>query len=161
MPIDGRDRLHALARQLKDAGTEGKGLDRELRKALREAADPLAKQIGSTEHLNPYFPDRYAAVLGRDLDVSVRTYLSGDPKVTIQAKARDRKRKIALFNDYGIINHPVYAQGPRRKWNWSNGQTGGMRKWFFTDPCENAAPDVRDRLMQALKDTARKIADGR
>jgi hypothetical protein len=180
MPDPGAVQLDRLSQRLRDAGTQGQGLLRALRKALRDAAEPVAKEIGDTRHLDPYFPDRYAAVLAADLDVTVRSGLSGDPKVTIRAQGREHNRKIRLFNDWGIINHPVFAQGPRRRprspalteeaarkhgipvsavrgWTWKNGQTKGMRAGFFDDPCKNAEPDIRDAVMQALHETARKI----
>jgi hypothetical protein len=179
MPDPAAVQLNGLSRRLRDAGPEGRGLYRALQKALKAAADPVAKEIGDTAHMDPYMPDRYAAVLARDLDVKVLTSLAGDPKVTIQAKAREHKRKIGLIED-GVINHPVFARGRRTRlrspvlreaalkggipehaingWTWKNGQIAGMRPGFFSDPCKNAEPDVRDRLMGALDETARKIA---
>lgn len=180
MPEPGAVQLAGLSRRLRDAGTEGRGLYRALQKALKAAADPVAKEIGDTAHMDPYMPDRYAAVLAADLDVKVTSSLSGDPKVTIRAKPIEHHRKIGLIES-GVINHPVFAQGPRRRprsaalteeaarkhgipvsavrgWTWVNGQTKGMRAGFFTDPCKNAEPDVSDKLMQALTETARKIA---
>ena len=163
MPIDGpgREQLRTLAARLKDAGTEGQGFKRELLKQMNEAAQPLAREIASLAHLEPYMPDRYAGVLAADLAVSTQRIFSGNPRVSVTAKARKRKRKIRLIED-GVIVHPVFAQGPRRKWNWKNGrQTAGMKPGFFSDPCEKAAPDIRDHVLEAMAETARKITDGR
>lgn len=185
MPVDGDfEQLRTLGARLKDAGTEGRGLQRELRKGLRAAADPLAKKIDDEKRMDPYMPDRYAGVLSKDLDVKVRTSISGDPKVTIEAKAREHHRKIGQIED-GYINHPVFARGPRRRprspalteaaarkhgipvsavrgWTWVKPpQTKGMRRGFFSDPCEESAPDVRKQLLQAMADTDRKITGGR
>ena len=153
--------LALLAARLKEAGN--KGLKRELQKNIRAAAQPLAQKIASLGHLEPYFPDRYAAVLAEDLGVRVQNRFSGtSPGVMVRAQARERKRKVALF-DKGLINHPVYAQGPRRRsatdpgWSWSNGQTGGMKAGFFTDACERATPEIRSKVLEAMTDTARKI----
>lgn len=157
MPDPGTE-LRDLAARLRAAGTEGKGLRRALLKAITDAAKPVADEIGSLSNLDEHLPDRYAAVLAGDLKVTVSSSLSGDPKVSITARAKDRKRKVAIL-EQGVITHPVYAQGPRRKWNWKNGrQTGGMKPGFFTDPAKAAAPDVRDKVIQALSDTARQIA---
>jgi hypothetical protein len=161
MSIDGpgREQLRTLAARLKDAGTEGMGFRKELMRQLTEAAKPLAREIGSVEHLKPYMPDRYAAVLAADLDVKTeRHVLSTNPSVTIRARARDHERKLGVL-ERGLINHPVYARGPnRRKWAWKNGQTGGMRPGFFREACERAAPDVRERMLIAVAETAKKIA---
>jgi hypothetical protein len=154
---DGPEQLRALAARLKDAGDEGKGLRRALANQLGEAAKPLAREIASVAHLRPYMPDRYAAVLAPDLSVTTQRLFSGDPRVSVVAKGRTRKRKVRLLDD-GVITHPVFAQGPRRKWNWKNGrQTAGMKRGFFSDPCEKAAPDIRDHVLKAMAETARKI----
>ena len=162
MSIDGpgREELRILAERLKDAGSEGKGFRRELMKQMEAAAQPLAAEIGNLEHLKPYLPDRYAAVLAADLNVSTQRIFAGsNPRVSVVAKAREHKRKVALFED-GIINHPFFAQGPRRSWDWVNGQTAGMKPGFFTDPCEDAIPDIREHVLEAMAETARKITSG-
>ena len=62
--------------------------------------------------------------------------------------------------DDGFINHPVFARGPRPDWDWWNNQTGGMKPGFFTVPCVDAIPQIREKVLQALTETARKIAGG-
>lgn len=152
-----RDDLSRIAAHLREAGTGGRGLRRELQKALTESARPIAEKISDVEHLKPYLPDRYAAILSDDLKVSVSKSFSGDPKITLVAKGRERKRKVVLFNR-GLINHPVYARGEdRKKWNWSNRQAGGMKAGFFDDAVRDAAPELRERVMAALTETVRKI----
>ena len=163
MPIEGpgREQLRTLAARLKEAGTEGQGFRRELMRQLGEAAKPLARDIADPERLKPYMPDRYAAVLGGDLSVGTQRLLAGpSPRISIVAKGRVHARKVALIED-GVINHPVFAQGPRRKWEWSSGQTGGMKPGFFSDPCEKAAPDIRAHVAEAMAETDRKITGGR
>jgi hypothetical protein len=152
--------LAALGRRLREAGTEGRGLYRALMDAIGKAAEPLAGEISDTAHLDPYMPDRYAAILGRDMRVTVRKSLA-DGKVTIRAdgKGGGRKRKIRLI-ERGFINHPVFAQGPRKTWNWKNGQTKGMRPGFFDDAVRKHAPDIRDKAADAVAQTRRKIAGG-
>jgi hypothetical protein len=147
--------LALLAARLKEAGKQG--LKRELQKNIRDAAQPLAEKIASLGHLEPYMPDRYAAVLAEDLGVRVQNRFSGtSPGVMVRAQARERKRKVARL-DVGLINHPVYARGARATWSWSNNQTGGMKAGFFTDPCRDATPQIRSKVLEAMTDTARKI----
>ena len=158
---EGGEELITLGRRLREAGTEGRGLRSALLAKIDEAVQPLTDEIGSLEHLIPYFPDRYASVLAGDLNVTVRRTLAGDPKITIRAQARDHKRKIRLFNDFGYINHPVYARGPnRRKWAWVNGQEKGMRRGFFDDAALKHAPEIRDKGAEALRETNRMLAGG-
>jgi hypothetical protein len=149
--------LRNLAARLRAAGTEGKGLRRALLNAITDAAKPIADEIASLPNLEEHLPNRYAAVLAGDLDVKVTRSLSGDPRVSITARGRARKRKVGRLED-GFISHPVYAQGARRSWRWSNLQTGGMKPGFFTGPAKAAAPAVRDKVTKALSDTARQIA---
>jgi hypothetical protein len=156
----GREQLRALAARLKDAGEEGKGLRKELLKQLEAAAKPLAREIGSAPRLRPYMPDRYADVLAADLAVTVQRQLSANPRVLVTARGRNHKRKVVQLED-GVIVHPVYAQGPRRQWNWKNGrQTAGMKRGWFSDPVQAAGPDVRDRALEAVAETMRKVAGG-
>jgi len=159
MSIDGpgREKLRLVAARLKEAGDEGKGLKRELQKNITKAAEPLARKIADEEHLKPYLPDRYAKVLAKDLGVRVvNRFAGGNPAVQVRAQAREHKRKVARL-DAGTINHPIYARGARREWTWSNYQTGGMRAGFFSDPCKQATPPIRAKVLQALTETGRKI----
>ena len=162
MSIDGpgREELRILAERLKDAGSEGKGFRRELMKQMEAAAQPLAATIADPPRLKPYMPDRYAAVLAADLAVSTQRIFAGsNPRVSVVAKGREHKRKVALTED-GIINHPFFAQGPRRTWDWVNGQTAGMTPGWFSDPCEEAIPDIREHVLEAMAETGRKITGG-
>lgn len=159
MSIDGpgRDQLRLVAARLRDAGDEGKGLKRQLQKNITEAAQPLARKIADVEHLKPYLPDRYAAVLAADLGVKVvNRFSGGNPAVQVRAQAREHKRKVARL-DVGLINHPVYARGRRGTWSWSNNQTGGMKPGFFSDACREATPQIRSKVLEALTETAGKI----
>lgn len=158
MPVSGPGpyQLRKLSARLREAGSEGQGLRRELMKQINDAAKPLAAQISDVSHLKPYMPDRYAEILATDLRVSATKSFAKNPGVSIRARARNRKRKVALL-DAGVINHPVYARGERSTWTWSNAQTGGMKPGFFTDPCEKATPQIRSRVLQAMTETAGKI----
>lgn len=162
MSVDGpgREQLRMLAARLKAAGKEGQGLRKELLKELEAAAKPLAREIASAPRLRPYMPDRYADVLAADLAVTVRRELSADPRVLVTARGRSHKRKVVQVED-GILVHPVFAQGPRRRWNWKNGrQTAGMKPGWFSDPVQAAGPDVRERALEAVAKTMRKVAGG-
>lgn len=159
MPDPGVEQLRRVAAGLKAAGNEGQGLRRELMAKLTEAAKPIARTVTDPEHLKPYMPDRYALVLSADLRVNAQRILSGDPRISIRAVAKAKKRKVVNL-DRGFINHPIYAQGLRSTWNWSNYQTGGMRPGFFTDACKEATPEIRQKVLDALSETAARIANG-
>jgi hypothetical protein len=156
--VTGEEQLNLLARRLRQAGREGGGLRAECMKKITEAARPLVAKIADPEHLNAYLPDHYAAVLGADLSVAAQRIFAGNPRISIRCRtAGEHRRKVKLLDD-GFINHPVYARGPRETWRWRNGQTGGMKAGFFTDVCKDSGPEVREKVMQAITETARKIA---
>lgn len=158
--MTGEEQLRVLAQRLREAGPAGQGLRRELMSEITAAARPLVKKIASPEHLKPYLPDRYAEVLAADLTVAAQRIFASSPRVSIRAKAAREKRRKVRWLDRGFINHPVFAQGERDTWRWSNAQTGGMRPGFFTDPCKEAAPEIREHVLAAMTETARKIAHG-
>ena len=147
-----------LSRRLKEAGETG--LRRELYKAIDRSARDLAGEIGSVQHLYPYLPNPYARVLAADLKVRVYKRSGRDPHLTIRAEGREHKRKLAQLDERGILVHPVFAQGARRGWTWRP-QFSHVRPGFFTDPCENAGPQVRDEILGAMRETARKLTTGR
>jgi hypothetical protein len=106
-------------------------------------------------------PHRYADVLAADISVRAQKVFASNPRVSISAKTRRERRRRVNLLDAGRINHPVYPRPdePRRWWTWMNGQTAGMRPGFFTEPCEKAAPKIRERVLQAITETAGKITD--
>jgi hypothetical protein len=148
--MSGADDYAALARRLKEAGETG--LARALRKALKDAADPITSEIRDPEHLGKYMPKRYAEVLADDVKVTITQRGSiRSPGVRIEASGRQRKRKVSRLND-GIITHPLF--GNREEWFH---QLRGMRAGFFDDPCNQSGPQVRDKILKAMHDTAAKI----
>lgn len=155
--VTGGLELRALSVRLKAMGTDGKGLRRKLSKGMNEAVLPLAKEIGSLAHLEPYMPNRYAAVLASDLTARIsNSSASATPRVEVLAKARAHRRKLVLL-DAGFINHPIYADGPRSTWNWSNTQTSGMRPGFFTDAVKDQSPQIRDKILAVMTEVAKEI----
>lgn len=144
---DGAEQFAALSRQLKDAGETG--LRRNLYKALREAAKPITQQVTDVSHLRRYFPARYAETVASDLKVT--TVQSGSirtPGVRISATGRVKKRKVLQMNE-GQLHHPLF--GDREHWYL---QLRGVREGFFTDPCEASGPDVREKILDAIDETA-------
>lgn len=146
-----------LAVVLRQVGQDG--LRRELYKAINDAAKPLAREISNEEHLKPYMPDRYAAILARDLSTSVSKLTGSNPGIHLRTvapmQARSGRRKV-VFLDKGFINHPKWARGERSTWKWANGQTGGMKAGFFSDPTQHAAPRVREAILAAMTEIAGK-----
>lgn len=157
MPVAGNGpyKLRVLSAQLRAAGTEGQGLRRELYKAVNAAARPLAKEIGSPANLRPYMPDPYADLLATDITVGATKSTGKNPGVAIRAKGRRHARKLKRLNDDGILSHPVF--GDRKRWV---DQTSHVKPGFFTDPCEKAAPDIRDQVSGAMAEISKRLTSG-
>lgn len=147
--VRGQYQLRLLAARLREAGNEGQGLRRELYKAINEAAKPLAEEVRSVGHLDAYLPNRYAAVLSADMIVGTQKRFGKNPSVAIRARGRGHRRKLRQL-DAGVLHHPLY--GNRKHWYVQR-----VRSGFFSDAAENAAPDIRDRVLDAMAKTARKI----
>ncbi|HMH92730.1 MAG TPA: hypothetical protein VK586_16795 [Streptosporangiaceae bacterium] len=148
--MSGGDDFAALSRRLKEAGETG--LARALRKAIKDAAAPIASEISNLGHLKPYMPDRYAETLAGDIKVTTLQRGSiRSPGIRIEASGRARKRKVAQLND-GVITHPLF--GDREEWFH---QLRGMKAGFFDDPCNRAGPQVRDKILKAMHETAAKV----
>lgn len=158
MPVGGTGqyKLRVLSAKLREAGEEGKGLRRELSKGIRDEVKPLLAEISEVGHLEKYMPDRYAAVLSADLTSRIANSFSKYPRVEARVKGREHKRKVNML-DAGVINHPVFARGPRRTWRWKNTQTAGMKAGFFSDPTRDAAPRIRAEVLRVMTDIAKKL----
>jgi hypothetical protein len=152
VPVTGYGDLLALSARLRQMGEQGQGLRRELLKSLQDGAEPVAKVVSSLGYLKAYMPDRYAAVLAPEIAVTIRGRLSAEPSVRLLAQShRPRRRKLKRLNE-GFLTHPLY--GNREHWYT---QTGGMRPGFFTEPAQKSAPEIRDHVLAAMAETARKI----
>jgi len=140
--------LAAVSARLKAIG-DGGGLTRELSKQVGEAVRPVPDAIRAG--LKPRLPNRYADVLDADLSLrrSSNTTVTG-MQVTLTARAGTRR--IARL-DRGILAHPLY--GMRRHWYDQPVEPG-----WFTRPAEDALPQVRDAIEQALAEVKRKAEGG-
>lgn len=158
---EGAQQFAGLAKNLRLVGLDG--LRRELYKAISDAAKPIADEIKGLPGLEGHMPNRYAPILAGDLRVTTYKNTSiSNPGVTITARAptpRGGRGRQVRFLDAGLIRHPVFAQGLRRDWRWKT-QEGGMVAGFFTDPCQRAAPRMRDAITAAVIRVEEKATRG-
>lgn len=143
--VRGAEKLHVLARALRDAGD--KELQRELYRGLNRSVRPLRQDVKNA--IPDHLPGRYAAELSRELSIRTRRRSGGaNPAIYLVGSAKTRD--IASLNR-GRLRHPLF--GNRRHWYDMRIKPG-----FWTDTLERGAPRVRRELVVVLNDVARKIA---
>ena len=140
--------LQLLAARLADAGETG--LRTELLKAVTDSAAPAVEAV--RQGLPSYMPNRYAAVLdsGLQLQVVRRVGGSSDPSVRITARAGSRRLQRL---EGGVLAHPLW--GNRKRWIY---QTSHVVAGFFRDPIEKQAPEIRDRIQEAIDRVAEEVS---
>lgn len=146
--------LESIARDLRQAGDTD--LVRELNNAFRRSVQPVPGQIRAG--LKPHLPDRYAEVLDADLSIGTSIRSSErNPGVSVRATTRGlggvQRRRLKRLDD-GILAHPLW--GNRRKWFYQQVEPG-----WFSGVAQDAAPQVREALQEALDDVGRKIGSRR
>jgi|SRR6516162_9488893 hypothetical protein len=142
--------LATLARNLRDAGETG--LRRDLLAAIKHAAATIPPVV--RVQLPDRMPDRYAAVLGPDLDMGSSTRTTGtEIGVSVYARPRGRKKRKLPRLDYGILTHPLF--GDRKYW-----YDQAITRGFFSGPVEDAAPRVRADMIDAIDHTSDELWRG-
>jgi hypothetical protein len=149
--------LEAVAFRLRRAGAED--LARELTAAMRRGVQPVPGRIRAG--LKPKLPDRYAEVLDGDTDIKVT--VSNDSSganasaSVVASNASFRKRRLNRL-DQGILWHPLYGRFPRGdpRNRWFEQREPSVQPGWFTGPAEDAGPEVRAALEQALRDVTAK-----
>lgn len=145
----------ALAQRLKDEGETG--LRRRMYKAISDAGEPLAAKLKDPGHLDPYMPDRYAAILADDLVVKVYKRAGVNPSIRVIADTpRPRNRAVVKIND-GMLRHPVFARGLRSDWTWRT-QFKAMLPGFFDSAVDEVRPQIFADVDAALRDARDQIA---
>ena len=140
--VVGANQLDALAKRLKAAGESGKGLRKELLKQLRATMKPLVKDVKDSANTLPHRGGLARQTAKR---VSARTRATGR-QAGIQVVAKSTGWRL----DSGRLRHPLF--GNRGAWFQQD-----VRPGWFTHPLEAGAPKVREALVQAIDDIARKV----
>jgi hypothetical protein len=142
--IKGAEELESLAKRLKAAGDGD--LRKELLAAIRKAARPLPAAVrASAMSQLPRSGGLAARVAGGRL--MTRTRLSGG-SVGVKFESR------GIYNlrniNSGKIRHPVF--GRPDSWVAQEVDAG-----WFSEPVDDAVPEVRDEIQRAMRDVADKI----
>lgn len=152
---DGGEKLAALTRACRNAGETG--LLRELQAGTRKPLQALIPRIiaSAREHL----PKRggFAEEFVRKLRLTVRQRNTGRyPGIRLIASYAGRVKRI----DQGRLRHPVFADADeaRTEWTWpETGKTQRITPGWFSDPVNEAHPEILRAAEEALQRVARQI----
>jgi hypothetical protein len=147
MPSDfelrGLDDLSRLASAMREAGSESKGLKRELRAGLNRETKRTRKEM--REAILPGLPRRGG--LAADVQSKTRfttTVSTSERTLGVRIKAAS-KRSIRRMNATGSFRHPVF--GSRSTWAT---QSTGVTKGFLDKPFEKSRPDLQKAVVEAV-----------
>lgn len=143
--VEGADKLSKLAKDLKRVGD--KELSKELYSALNRATKPIraeAKKSGEAKLPKTGGLNKRVA----KARLSTRRRAGKNPGVRIVAKGMDQ---LDLM-DKGQVRHPVY--GNRARWTL---QPIPDAKGWFTEPMEDGAETVREEILAAIDEVAKKL----
>lgn len=158
--ISGARELIALGRRLQGMD---KDLDRELRRGLRRAAEPL--QASVREEAARVMPSGYAPVLLGSLRMRTQVVSLTFPTVRIIAVAGGQKmrRDLRALNR-GVLRHPVFGRfrvsHKQRRFIENPWVAQAIRPGFWTRPMNAGESAVRRELVKVMSDVADKITKG-
>lgn len=146
--VTGLADLERLTKALKAAGTEGKGLRRELYSGLNRATKGIRQEM--REATGSALPQ--GGGLAADVQRNTRyttTTATSSRNLGVRIRARS-KRSIRRMNQTGTVRHPVF--GNRNVW-----VTQAVPSGFLDEPFERARPALQRSVLQAISDTKAKI----
>lgn len=146
MDIEGADQLARLAKALKEAGR--KDLQKELSKSINRAVRPLKEDIRQSAGTLP----RRGGLADEVAASKITTRRQNSKKATgIRLVAKSR---YSLWHiNQGQIRHRVKGKSPDQ---WPVQRTA---PGFWSKPTEEAAPEVRREILQAMDAIAHKIEE--
>lgn len=144
LEIRGADEFARVARRVREVGS--KELRKELYAGLNRAAKPAGPLIKA--NVAAKLPHRGGA--GQFFATRLRTNVKGragaTPRVTVLSRSG---HNIAAVNR-GTLSHPVY--GNRGVW-----ASQPVQPDIFTEPIERMAPQIRQEMLNTIRDVARKV----
>jgi hypothetical protein len=144
--VRGAEQLAAVSRRLRAAGSQGKGLRKELLAAIQRSTKQTKEDV--KENWRQKAPHR-GGLSSRPLRLATRTR-SGGQRVGVRiVSASGDGYNLGSF-DRGVVRHPVY--GNKGVWAVTKIQPG-----IITEPQEASAPDVREQIVRAIDAINRKV----
>lgn len=147
----GAQAFYELSKRLKQVGGTGKGsLRNEMHKAVKQAAKPLPKAV--KDEAAKRFPKRGG--LNKVMSKRTPRVVTRTGAQTAGVRIQDRKTDPRM-NAQGRIYHPVFGRPGSDAVQIEPGVKG-----YFDEPLRDAAPQVRDEIVEVLTDYAQRIVKG-
>jgi len=151
--VSGAEQLRAVAKRLRAAGLEGRGLKNELARTIRVEAVPLANEVKQKAletlpkggGLNQWVASGRYGARNRFTGKGVGVRITGAKRAQNHLRTIDAK---------GIVRHRVFGV-------WRKDvpdQPVPEAKGFFTDTIAKKAPKFQLAVLVAMRDTVNKIA---
>jgi hypothetical protein len=141
--VIGLESLARLSRAMREAGEQGKGLNRQLRSSLTRETKQTRAQMRKA--ILPGLPQRGG--LAADVLSSTRftssVALGANPGVRIKARGR---RSIGRMNRRGSFRHPVFGNTDV----WVTQISGKPVPGFLDKPFEQARPELQRAVLNAI-----------
>lgn len=153
--VRGTEQLVRLAANLKKADPE---LRKQLLRQIREAGKPVAQDMKAG--LRATFPNKggFASRAAR-VPIGIRTRATGKSAgVRLQASGKKgtvTTRTLMSMDESGAFRHPLF--GNKKVWI---PQTYSPAEGWFTEPAEDAKPEVQAKVLDAMQTVARQITQG-
>lgn len=158
LELRGVNQLQAVSKALKDAGD--RGLQRELNKALREAAKPFAERVRQNAlEMLPKHGGLNERVAEQVVPTVRRSNSARAQGIRLGATGKQGMKQI-IGLDRGRLRHPVWPRRnqSRDEWTWvAEKVTPG----FWTKAVEATGDQIKADMQSALDVVSRKIDHAR
>lgn len=144
--VRGAEQLAEVTKRLKTAGDHGKGIRKEMLKAIRNEAKPTVKAVRDNTSI---LPQRGGLARKIRTGIGVRTKTAGD-SVGVRIVGKNQYSVEAINS--GRLRHPLF--GDREHWYEQRVKPG-----WFTNPIEKRAKQLRKDLLRVIDETRRKIEE--
>lgn len=139
--VRGLEDLARLSRAMRAAGSEGKGMRRQLRSEITRKTKKTRAEMRKS--IAPALPKRggLAADVVSKTRITAQTSMSGSD-VGVRIRVRS-KRSIRRMNNTGTFRHPVF--GNRHVW-----VTQHVKQHFLDEPFEKSRPALRQAVLSTI-----------
>lgn len=152
--VSGVEDFVQLSKNLKGAEPQ---LRKDLLRKIREAGKPVAHDMKAG--IRAQLPNRGGlASRAAKSPIGIRTRATGrQAGIRLQANGSKRaltSRTLISMDESGSWRHPTYGKPP-----WQEQSVGAVKGWF-TEPAQEAKPEIQRKVLEAMQETTQAIVRG-